>query len=91
MESDYRDPKKVLSGKKDYILVTPMTRPEVVPFLKDAKGIVTDEGGITCHAAIVSRELKIPCIIGTKNATKVLKDGMEIEIDADKGVIKQLS
>jgi pyruvate,water dikinase len=67
-----------------------MTRPEYVPLMKKAAGIITDEGGITCHAAIVSRELKIPCVIGTKIATKVLKDGDMVEVDADKGIVKIL-
>jgi len=70
------------------ILVTGMTRPEFVPLMKIASGVITDEGGITCHAAIVSRELKIPCVIGTKIATKVLRDGDLVEVDANKGVIK---
>jgi len=56
--------------------------------MKEAGAIITDEGGITCHAAIVSRELGIPCIIGTKIATKVLKDGDIVEVDAGKGVVK---
>ncbi|MCX6744474.1 MAG: PEP-utilizing enzyme [Candidatus Parcubacteria bacterium] len=73
------------------ILVSSMTRPEFVPVIKKASAIVTDEGGITCHAAIVSRELNIPCIIGTKNATRNLKDGDVVEVDADKGVIKKLN
>ena len=68
-----------------------MTRPEFMPALKKAAAIITDEGGITCHAAIVARELKKPCIIGTKIATKVLKDGMMVEVDADKGVVKILN
>jgi pyruvate,water dikinase len=51
---------------------------------------VTDEGGVTCHAAIVAREMKKPCIIGTKIATKVLKDGDLVEVDANKGVVKIL-
>ena len=68
--------------------MTGMTRPEFVPLMKRASAIVTDEGGITCHAAIVSRELNIPCIIGTKIVTKVLKDGDEVEVDADNGVVK---
>lgn len=63
------------------ILVTTMTRPDFVPLIKNAAAIITDEGGITCHAAIVSRELGIPCIIGTKKATKVLKSGDKIEIN----------
>ena len=70
------------------ILVAGMTRPEYVPLMKKAIAIITDEGGITCHAAIVSRELKIPCIIGTKIATKVLKDGDLVEVDANNGVVK---
>jgi len=70
------------------ILVTGMTRPEFVPLMKRASAIITDEGGITCHAAIVSRELDIPCIIGTKIATQVLKDGDEVEMDVDNGVVR---
>lgn len=69
---------------------TSMTRPEFVPLMKKAAAIITDEGGITCHAAIVSRELNIPCIIGTRIATKVLKDGDYIEVDADNGIVKIL-
>jgi phosphohistidine swiveling domain-containing protein len=69
------------------ILVTSMTRPEFVPIMKKAAAVVTDEGGITCHAAIVSRELEIPCIIGTETATQKLEDGDEVEVDADKGVV----
>ena len=65
-----------------------MTRPEFVPLLKQASAIITDEGGITSHAAIVSRELKIPCIIGTKVATKVLKDGDKVEVNANHGVVR---
>jgi len=73
--------------KKGDILVTSMTRPEFVPLMKMASAVVTDEGGITCHAAIVSRELNLPCIIGTKNATRVLKDGDEVEVDAKRGIV----
>ena len=72
------------------ILVTSMTRPEFVPSMKKAAAVITNEGGITCHAAIVSRELKIPCIIGTKNATRILKTGSKIELDSKKGIIKIL-
>ncbi|MBS3158876.1 hypothetical protein J4206_06335 [Candidatus Woesearchaeota archaeon] len=74
--------------QKGDILVSSNTRPEYVPIMKLAAAIITDEGGITCHAAIVSRELKIPCIVGTQAATKVLKDGMVVEVDAEKGVVK---
>jgi len=72
------------------ILVTSMTRPEFVPIMKRSGAVVTNEGGITCHAAIVSRELNIPCIIGTKIATQFLKDGMKVEVDANNGTIKIL-
>lgn len=72
------------------VLVSSMTRPEMVPAMKLASAIITDEGGVTSHAAIVSRELKIPCIIGTKNATTLLKDGDLVEVDANKGIIKIL-
>ncbi len=76
--------------KKGNILVTTMTRPDFVPLMRKAKAIITDEGGITCHAAIVSREMKIPCIIGTKVATKLLKDGDYVEIDTEKGKVKKI-
>jgi len=69
------------------ILVTQMTSPSWVPVMKKASGIITDEGGKTCHAAIVSRELGIPCIVGTSNATKTFKDGQEITIDGFNGKI----
>jgi phosphohistidine swiveling domain-containing protein len=72
------------------ILVTMMTRPEFMPLMKKASAIITDEGGLTCHAAIVSRELKKPCIVGTKEATRVLKTGDKIEVDADKGIIRKI-
>jgi len=90
--ADYNNQIKLdkLSQEKDYILVTPMTRPELVPFIKNAAAFVTDEGGVTCHAAIVAREMNKPCIIGTKIATKVLKDGDMVEVDADKGIVKIL-
>ena len=71
------------------ILITSMTTPDFVPAMQKAAAIVTDEGGITCHAAIVSREMNIPCIIGTKKATKVFKDGDIVEVDATTGVIKK--
>ncbi|MDO8740123.1 MAG: PEP-utilizing enzyme [Candidatus Woesearchaeota archaeon] len=72
------------------ILVTGMTRPEFVPLMKKAKAIITNEGGITTHAAIISRELKIPCIIGTKIATDILKSGDIVEIDMEKGIVKKI-
>jgi len=79
------DLKKIHKGD---ILVAQQTIPSFVSSMEHASAIVTDLGGITSHAAIVSREFQIPCIVGTKIATKVLKDGMTIEVDADKGVVK---
>ncbi|RLF85169.1 phosphoenolpyruvate synthase, partial [Thermococci archaeon] len=73
--------------KEGDILVTTMTNPDMVPAMKRAAAIVTDEGGRTCHAAIVSRELGIPAVVGTKEATKVLKDGMMITVDGTRGVV----
>jgi len=84
------DKEKMKLFKVGEILITSMTTTDFMPILYKAKAIVTDEGGITCHAAITSRELKKPCIIGTKIATKVLKDGDLVEIDANKGVVKIL-
>lgn len=72
------------------ILVTEMTSPDMVPIIKRVKAIVTDEGGVLCHAAIVAREMKKPCIIGTKVATKVFKDGDLVEVDANKGTVRKL-
>ena len=73
---------------KGDILVTGMTNPQMIPYIKKAGAIVTDEGGITCHAAIISREMKKPCITGTKNATQLLKNGDLVEVDANAGVVK---
>jgi len=76
--------------KKGEVLVTPMTTPDFMTAIKKCVAIVTDEGGITCHAAIIAREMRIPCIIGTKNATRVLHDGDLVEVDADAGVVRIL-
>lgn len=70
------------------ILIAPMTTPDYVPIMKKVSGIVTDEGGVTCHAAIVSREFNIPCIVGTGNATKVFQDGDLIKVNAKTGIAK---
>ncbi|MEK6890167.1 MAG: PEP-utilizing enzyme [Nanoarchaeota archaeon] len=75
---------------KGDILVSIATDPDIVSAMKKAAAIVTEQGGVTSHAAIVSRELNIPCVIGTKIATKVLKDGDLIEVDASKGTVKIL-
>lgn len=74
--------------KKGNILLSETTYPALVPAMKLAGAIVTNVGGLTCHAAIVSRELKIPCVVGTKIATKVLHDGDLVEVDAEKGAVK---
>jgi pyruvate,water dikinase len=73
--------------EKGDILVTRMTNPDFVTAMEKASAIVTEEGGITCHAAIVSRELGVPCIVGTKIATQTLKDGMKITVDATHGKV----
>lgn len=70
------------------VLVTSMTRPEFLPLMNKAGAFVTDEGGISCHAAIIAREMKKPCIIGTKNGTRILKDGDMVEVDATNGIVK---
>ncbi len=72
------------------ILVAHSTNPDIVPAMTKAAAIVTDLGGITCHAAIISRELGIPCVIGTKSATKVLHDGDVVEVDATNGVVRRI-
>jgi phosphoenolpyruvate synthase/pyruvate phosphate dikinase len=91
LEADYANVGKIIGNRKNYVLVTPMTRPEIVSIIKDAAAIITDEGGITCHAAIVARELEKPCIVGTKVATQVLKDGDLIEADAFQGIVRLIN
>lgn len=76
--------------KKGNILVTSMTTPDFVQAMRLAKAIITDEGGVTSHAAIVSRELGIPCIIGTKIATQILQNGDTVEINTQKATIKKI-
>lgn len=86
---------KIVYGEKDFskikkgeILVADETDAAFLPIMRLAKAIITNEGGILCHAAIVARELKKPCITGTKIATQVLKDGDRVEIDAKEGIVK---
>ena len=85
------DPKDIDTFKEGEVLVTTMTSPDWVPAMKKAVAIVTDAGGMTCHASIVSRELGIPCVVGTKSrsveATGVLKTGQDITIDARNGIV----
>ena len=73
--------------EKGDIMVTTMTTPDMVPAMMKAAAIVTNEGGLTCHAAIVSREMGIPCIVGTKDATEKLKDGAEVTVHATHGMV----
>lgn len=82
------DPFKVKVFNRGDILITGMTRPEFLPLIKKAGAIITDVGGILCHAAIIARELKIPCIVGTAVATKVFKNNQTVEVLADKGTVK---
>ena len=69
------------------IMVTTMTTPDMVPAMRRASGIVTDEGGVTCHASIISRELGIPCVVGTGDATKTLKENSGVTLDGKKGLV----
>lgn len=73
--------------QKGDILTTVMTTPDMVPAMKRANGIITDEGGVTCHAAIISRELGIPCVVGTGDATRILKENSVVSLDGNKGLI----
>ncbi|MBD3210420.1 phosphoenolpyruvate synthase [Candidatus Micrarchaeota archaeon] len=79
--------KETSKMEKGDILVTEMTTPDFVPAMKKAAAIVTDTGGMTSHAAIVSRELGVPCIVGSQDATTVLKDGMEVSVDGSHGLV----
>lgn len=93
-----KGPVKILKHHKDLdnlqdndILVSVMTSPLYLKAVKRSAAIITDEGGVLCHAAIIARELKKPCVIGTKIATKILHDGDLVEVDAGKGIIKIIS
>lgn len=83
-------PEDMSKMKKGDVLVSIATDPDIVSAMKKSAAIVTEQGGVTCHAAIVSRELGIPCVIGTKIATKVLHDGDLVEVDANKGIVRVL-
>jgi len=82
-----RSPAERESLRTGEVLVAPMTNPDWVPVLRRVVALVTDGGGMTCHAAIVSRELGVPCIVGARNATQVLRDGMLVTIDGARGVV----
>lgn len=79
---------KIQSGD---VLVAPMTNPDMVVAMAKAVAVITDVGGMTCHAAIISRELGIPCVVGTQKATQILKDGMFVCVNGTKGVVSQVS
>ena len=81
---DIKDNAKFNEGD---VLVTKMTEPSMVPVMIKAGAIVTDIGGLTSHAAIVSREMGTPCVVATKEATKILKDGQKIRVDGTKGEV----
>ena len=82
------DMKKMEQGN---VMVAHATYPALLPAMKKASAIITEEGGITCHAAIVAREMRIPCIVGTKIAASVLKDGDIVQFDTGKGIVKKLN
>lgn len=82
-----RDMKDARAVKEGDILVAKMTNPDMVPAMRRVRAIITDEGGMTCHAAIVSRELGTPAVVGTKKATKLLKAGQMVTVDGEKGLI----
>jgi pyruvate,water dikinase len=82
-----KSPKEINKVTSGDVLIAPMTSPDYVPAMKKASAIVTDEGGQTSHAAIVSRELGIPCVVGSKEATKILKDGDVVTVDGGKGEV----
>lgn len=84
------DPFKKHDFDEGDILITGMTRPEFTPFMKKASAIVTDAGGLLCHAAITAREMKIPCIVGTEKATRMFKEGDIVEVDAEVGIIRKI-
>ncbi len=82
-----KSPKEISRINKGDILVAPMTSPDYVPAMKKSSAVITDEGGQTSHAAIVSRELGIPCVVGTKEATKILKEGQIVTVNGESGQI----
>ena len=85
-----RKKNEVKNMKRGEVLISPMTTPDVFPAMRKAVAIVTDEGGSLCHAAIMSRELGIPCIIGTKVASELYQNGDRVTVDAVKGIVKKI-
>jgi phosphohistidine swiveling domain-containing protein len=86
-----RSAKELDKMRQGDVLIAPMTTPDFGQAIHKASAIVTDEGGVTCHAAIVSRELGIPCVIATRIGTTIFEDGQLIEVDADRGVVRRIS
>jgi len=82
-----RDPSELGKVQKGDVLVTVMTTPDMVPAMQRAGAIITNEGGMTCHAAIVSREMGTPCIVGTEHATELLKDDQIVTVHASRGIV----
>ena len=82
-----QSPKQGGALKRGEVLVAPMTNPDWVPTIRRAAAVVTDSGGMTCHAAIVSRELGVPCVVGARTATSVLRDGELVTVDGGRGVV----
>jgi phosphoenolpyruvate synthase/pyruvate phosphate dikinase len=83
-----KDLSRLKEARKGDVLVVTQTRPQYNSFIKNVKAIVTDEGGLLCHASMLAREFKIPCVVGTKYATSLLKSGNVVEVDANKGIVK---
>jgi phosphohistidine swiveling domain-containing protein len=83
-------PKEISKMKQGEILVAPMTSPDYINVMRMAKAIITDHGGLMSHAAVVARELGVPCIVGTKVATQIFKDGDMVEVDANKGIVRKI-
>jgi phosphohistidine swiveling domain-containing protein len=83
-------PEDMKKMKKGDIIVSQATSPDLMPAIHKAAAIVTNTGGLICHAAIIARELKIPCIVGTANATRIFEDGDTIEVDAIKGTVRKI-
>ncbi len=82
-----KESKDIRNMERGWVLVTDMTTPDFVPAMKKAAAIITNTGGMTSHAAIVSRELGVPCVVGTQNATEILQDGMEVSVDGSHGIV----
>jgi phosphohistidine swiveling domain-containing protein len=84
------DLSKLKNARPGDILITTQTRPQYNAAIRRTRAIVTDEGGLLCHASMLAREFGIPCVVGTKIATQVLKDGDLVEVDAQKGIVKKI-